>query len=70
MAEETKPKEENLDTVTRRGFIKVAGIGALGMAYATPVIQSLHGSGEITSYSSSLSDHKASSTTMSTKTTV
>ena len=44
MTEERKPKEDNLDTVTRRGFIKVAGLGALGMAYATPVINSLHGS--------------------------
>ena len=63
MIEERKPKEENLDTVTRRGFIKAAGLGALGMAYAAPVINSLHSSGEITSYSSSMSDHKYSSTT-------
>ncbi|MFQ5924100.1 MAG: twin-arginine translocation signal domain-containing protein [Anaerolineales bacterium] len=70
MTEERKAKEENLDTVTRRGFIKVAGIGALGMAYATPVIQSLNGSGEITSYSSSLSNHTRSSTTSSTPATV
>ncbi len=66
MTEERKPKEENVDTVTRRGFIKVAGVGALGMAYATPVIKSLNGSGEITSYSSSLSDHQTTSTTPGT----
>ena len=70
MTEEKKPKEENLDTVTRRGFIKVAGIGALGMAYATPMINSLHGSGEITSYSSSWSDRKSSSTTPGTQASV
>ena len=70
MTEERKRKEEILDTVTRRGFIKVAGIGALGMAYATPLIQSLSGSGEITSYSSSLSDHRSSTTGPSTQATV
>ncbi len=70
MTEERKPKEENLDTVTRRGFIKVAGLGALGMAYATPVINSLQGSGEITSYSSSWSNHKTTSTTPGTQATI
>lgn len=70
MTEERKRKEEILDTVTRRGFIKVAGLGALGMAYATPLIQSLNGSGEITSYSSSLSDHRSSTTGPSTQATV
>ena len=70
MTEERKPKEENLDTVTRRGFIKVAGLGALGMAYATPVINSLHSSGEITSYSSSFSDRKSSSTTPGSQATI
>ena len=70
MTEEGKPKEENPDTVTRRGFIKVAGIGALGMVYATPVIQSLNGSGEITSYSSSLDRPTSSTTGPSTQSTV
>ena len=70
MTEEKMPKEENPDTITRRGFIKVAGVGALGMAYTAPLIETLHGSGEITSYSSSLSNHKRSSTTSSTQATV
>ncbi len=44
------------DSMTRRGFIKVAGIGGLGMVYAVPHIDTLQSTGDVKKYGSSLSD--------------
>jgi hypothetical protein len=47
MNPERQPKltqPEDMDTATRREFMKVAGLGALGMAYMHPVIDTMsHG---------------------------
>ncbi len=46
-----KPKSEVMGSASRRDFMKVAGIGALGLAYASPIVETLHGYGNMTSYS-------------------
>ena len=48
-----KPKSEEMGSASRRDFMKVAGIGALGLAYASPIVETLHGYGNMTSYSMS-----------------
>ena len=47
------PKSEDMGSASRRDFMKVAGIGALGLAYASPFVETLRGSGNMTSYSMS-----------------
>jgi hypothetical protein len=41
-AEAMNPEE--LSTATRRDFMKVAGVGAMGLAYSHPIVETLQGS--------------------------
>lgn len=33
---------EAMDSASRRDFMKVAGVGALGLAYSHPIVETLH----------------------------
>ena len=35
---------EDMSTATRRDFMKVAGVGAMGLAYSHPIVETLRGS--------------------------
>ena len=45
------PNSEEMSSASRRDFIKVAGIGALGLAYASPIVETLHGYENMSNYS-------------------
>lgn len=40
--EKLSTPSEEMDSATRREFMKVAGIGALGLMYTHPLIETLH----------------------------
>ena len=45
MSEKEQPEmnsPEEMDSASRRDFMKVAGIGALGLAYINPVVETMH----------------------------
>jgi hypothetical protein len=37
---------EDISTATRRDFMKVAGVGAMGLAYSHPIVETLRGSAQ------------------------
>ena len=44
MSEKDQPKQksqEEMDSASRRDFMKVAGVGALGLAYIHPVVETM-----------------------------
>lgn len=41
---------EEMDSASRRDFMKVAGIGALGLAYINPVVETLSGGNQLGNY--------------------
>jgi len=45
-----KPSSEEMDSTSRRDFMKVAGVGALGLAYASPIVETLRGGTRLTNY--------------------
>ncbi len=54
MSTEEKPElnnAEKMDSASRRDFMKVAGVGALGLAYSHPVVETLRCQGHMTGYS-------------------
>lgn len=44
------PNSEEMDSASRRDFMKVAGIGALGLAYTSPIVETLSGGTQLTNY--------------------
>ena len=44
------PKSDEMSSASRRDFMKVAGIGALGLAYTSPIVETLHGGSRLTNY--------------------
>ncbi len=44
--EKPSTPSEEMDSATRREFVKVAGVSALGLAYSLPIIQTIHRSGD------------------------
>lgn len=67
-----KLNTEEMGSASRRDFMKVAGIGALGLAYASPLVETLSGGSQLTNYdppqgggSSSSSHHRDGSSSSS-----
>jgi len=50
------PQTPETSSATRRDFMKVAGVGALGIAYTHPIVETLNSKGQITQYDQDPSD--------------
>lgn len=57
------PSAEQVDSASRRDFMKVAGIGALGLMYSHPVVETLRGGGgHLSNYSGKPQDGSSGNT--------